>query len=402
MKDVPMEALLNSIDQVFLLELLMLSAIMAVGCYTSYTDIHFREISNLASWGLLGLGLAGQLGFWALGKTGPVQIGATFLGGFGICYLLYRYGFWAPGDAKLFWAMVVALPPTLFGPAWWSKNMPLASTFVSQVFLSFDAPLWALLINTILINLLILVGVFLWQRGIQQRSFARAERARGNARLWLRAGLELAGLSGLVLGSSTLVLSYTLTFTEAIVAVMILYLITERLNNQDHSLLLVLPGLVLGIYTSSWAPQTWPIYLVLWLAAWAIQSVYMRLRVYTRQMFIQLLPVHALQQGMVPRLAICRAPLAGPSTQTYVCTEEVSEAQEVVCQPGRPLSAGKAKQLHEMAARGLFKNFGDRLEVELALPFAPALSLGVAVTAVIGGSLIRLVTALLQKWVGVL
>ena len=394
-----MEALLNSIDQVFLLELLMLSAIMAVGCYTSYTDIHSREISNLASWGLLGLGLVGQLGFWALGKTGPVQIGATLLGGFGICYLLYRYGFWAPGDAKLFWAMVVTLPPTLFGPAWWSKNMPLTSSFISQVFYSFEAPVWGFLINAILFNLLFLAALLLWQRVVQHQRFV-VEKKVGPPRQWLRSGVELAGLSGLVLGFSALGLQHTLNFIEAMVAVLALYLIIERLVKEDYALILVLPGLVLGVYTFSVAPQTWPIYLALWMVVWAIQLVYVRLRTYTRQAFIQLLPIQSLQQGMVPRLAICRVPVGDSGNPIYISTEQVAEAQEVVCHPGRPLSERKAQQLQEMAGKGLFKDFGDRLEVELALPFAPSLIVGVGITVVLGGSLIRPVSALLQQWIG--
>ena len=129
-----MEALLNDVGRVFLLELTMACAIAIAGCYTTYTDIHFRHIPNWASWGLLAVGFIGQGLFWLWGAVELAQAVPVFLVGFAVSYVLYIYGFWAPGDAKLFWAVVLVLPPTFF-----------PSTSLS----SFNAPIWALLLNTL-------------------------------------------------------------------------------------------------------------------------------------------------------------------------------------------------------------------------------------------------------------
>ena len=143
-----MDMLLNEMDPVFLLEWGLLCSIMVVASYTTYTDLSHREIPNSATWILLGLGLIGQIGLWVLGEVTLVQIGLSFLLGFAVGYLLFMYGFWGAGDAKLYWAMVAAIPSTLFGPKW--------PTF-SLAFFALDTPLWALLVNTILTNTVFLI-----------------------------------------------------------------------------------------------------------------------------------------------------------------------------------------------------------------------------------------------------
>ncbi|MYB71703.1 MAG: hypothetical protein F4X75_24790, partial [Gemmatimonadetes bacterium] len=139
-----MEALFNDLGRVFLLELTMIGALTLCGCYATYTDIHFRHIPNWASWGLVVVGLIGQGLFYVWGAVELAQVGLVFLVGFAVSYVLYIYGFWAPGDAKLFWAFVLVLPPTLF------PSISLSS---------FNAPLWALLLNALVLTCLVLLGL---------------------------------------------------------------------------------------------------------------------------------------------------------------------------------------------------------------------------------------------------
>ena len=199
-----METLIADLDKVSLLELAMLCAIMTVGVHASYTDIRWREIPNGATWGLLAVGVLGQLGFWALGQTTVQQVVLMVVAGFGVGYVLYAYGFWAPGDAKLFWGVVVALPPTMFPPG---------------PFFSFDAPLWAVLVNALLLNLVVLgvgAGVRRLRHGLVAKGRPEDSGERYGMSDWLRHGLQVAGFSGLVLGAG-LILAEPLTFTEAAV-----------------------------------------------------------------------------------------------------------------------------------------------------------------------------------------
>ena len=371
-----MEALLNDFSHVFLLELIMACAIAISGCYTTYTDIHFRNIPNWASWGLLALGLVGQGLFWIWGQVELDRAGSVFLVGFAVSYLLYIYGFWAPGDAKLFWAFVLVLPPTFF-PA----------TSLS----SFNAPIWALLLNALVLSCFVLL--VLW--AVLRPDRSAEAKAGWDASQWLFLGLELAGLVGLVLGFGTFLLAEAMTFVEVVVAVLVLYLLIDHFVPRSFRLTLALPGLILGGYTVLESGE-WPIYLALWGVSWGVFFLYNIIQRIAPRFFLQAIPVRALREGMVPRLAIYAADKDG--TEKYYCGAEVGQGQDMLCYAGRPLTKGQVRTLHEKSARGSFAQFGNELEVELAVPFAPIIAVAGVLTVVLGGSLIKPLIQLFSHW----
>ena len=57
-------------DPVFLVEMAMLASLLAVGFYTSCTDLKARWVPNRYTLALLGIGLIGQTAMVALGR-GP-------------------------------------------------------------------------------------------------------------------------------------------------------------------------------------------------------------------------------------------------------------------------------------------------------------------------------------------
>ncbi len=367
-----MEALFNDLGRVFLLELVMVCALGFCGCYTTYTDIHFRHIPNGASWGLVAVGIISQGLFYLWGQVELEQVGLVLLVGFVVSYVLYIYGFWAAGDAKLFWAFVLVLPPTLF-----------PSTSLS----SFNAPIWALLLNALVLTCLVLL--VLWA---VLRSGRSVEAMVGlDASHWLHLGLELAGLVGLVLGLGSFLLGAALTFVEVVVAVLVLYLLVDRFVSRRYRLTLALPGLILGGYTAL-ASGEWPIYLTLWVVCWAVFFLYQLIRGVAPRFIVQALPIPALREGMVPRVAIYAA------HGEYRCGTEVGPGPDVLCYAGRPLTKGQVRTLHEESARGSFAPFGNELEVELAIPFAPIIAVAGVLTVVLGGSLITPLIALFSPW----
>ena len=367
-----MEALLNDFGRVFLLEMMMACAVTICGCYTTYTDIHFRHIPNWASWGLLVVGLVGQGLFYFWGAVELDQAGLVFLVGFAVSYVLYIYGFWAPGDAKLFWAFVLVLPPTLF------PSTSLAS---------FNAPIWALLINALVLTCFVLLVLWTVLRPSQS-----AEAKVGlDASQWLYIGLEMAGLIGLVLGFGSFLLAETMTFVEVVVAVLVLYLLVDRFVPQNFRLTLALPGLLLGGYTALESGE-WPIYLALWVVSWGVFLLYHIIRRLAPRSFLQAMPIRALREGMVPRLAIYAEDSA------YRCGAEVGHGQDALCYAGRPLTKAQVRTLHEKSAGGSFAPFGHELEVELAVPFAPIIAAAGVLTVVLGGSLIQPLILLFSPW----
>ena len=372
-----MDVLPNEIDPVFLLEWALLCSIMVVASYTTYTDISHREIPNAAIWILLGLGLIGQMGLWVLDEVTLLQIGLSFVLGFAVGYLLFMYGFWGAGDAKLYWAMVAAMPSTLFGKTW--------PTF-SFAFFSLDTPLWALLVNTILTNTVFLVVLLVIHKPQTPIETSASEPRKGMSWGWLRSGIEAAGVSGLVLGGTTLV-GGTLTLAEAIVVGAVLYLIHEDRTKAPHRVIWVVPGLIIGIF-SAISTGNYLIYLVLWAVLWGIRTVYVYIHSLEYQKFVQPVSIDALQPGMVLHQSIYEAP-EQDRVEVVPFGEQSRDTQELIGRKGKPLTIRKVRQLKDLQRKGLFRAWDDQLEVELSLPFAPALMVGVSLTLIWAGSIVR-------------
>ena len=365
---------------VFALELAMLCLLMVAGLYVVYTDLRFRDIPNGAVWLLLGAGVLGQLWLWQIGEVELAQVGLVLAVGLAVGGALFLYGFWAPGDAKLFWATAVAFPPTLC---------------VSTGLLSLSTPIWALLINAVLLNFLFLLGSVL----------LRGQRRRAQPGQWpapkelLLLARDTAGLTGLVAGAGALALGQTLEFASSAVVVLVVFLAWDRLVPAEHRLALSLPGLALGAY-SAMAPDSWLAVISLWALTWTIVGLHRLIRAWFGAALVQSLPVEALQEGMVPAAAICAAPSADRLDGAYVCVVNARGRQHCFCRPGVQLSSKDVLRLRDMDARGDFARFGGRLPVESPMPFAPFLVVSVVLTAVLAGSvfqpLLRLVRAVLE------
>ena len=372
-----MGMLLNEVDSVFLLEWALLCLIMVVASYTTYTDISYREIPNWATWTLLGLGLMGHMGLWVLGKVSLLQIGLFFCTGLVVGYLLFMYGFWGAGDAKLYWAMVTAMPSTLFGAR---------GATVSLSFFSLDAPIWALLVNAILVNTVFILGLLLVRKSTRSIRTSTRKNEEGIGPGWLRSGVEAAGLSGVVLGGVTLV-GGTLTLSEAIVVGAILYLIHEDRTKVSHRVIWVLPGLAIGVY-SAIGTGDYLIYLVLWAMLWIIRSVYVYIHSLEHQKFVHKVSIDALQPGMILHQSIYEVPAKGGVAGVSFDGKQESDTQALICKAGKPLTVRKVRQLKDLKKGGMFQEWSGQLEVELSLPFAPFLMVGVGLTLVWSGSII--------------
>ncbi|MEW6752138.1 MAG: A24 family peptidase [Candidatus Latescibacterota bacterium] len=107
-------------------EYVLLWLVLSVCAYCSYTDLRSHVVPNRCTYGLLAVGLAGQIALVALGSTDVAAVAARLVVGLVVAGALYGDGIWGPGDAKLYWAMVVALPPVVLGrPSLASLRGPL-------------------------------------------------------------------------------------------------------------------------------------------------------------------------------------------------------------------------------------------------------------------------------------
>ncbi len=354
-----MEALVSDFDRVSALELVMLCLIMMVGSYAAYTDIRFREISNLSILFLLLTGLTGQIVLWMWSETTPWQVGLVTGAGLILSYILFIYGFWAAGDAKLFWAVLVALPSTI---------CPIFPSF-----LSFNASIWALLSNAMVLNF---VATLLFMLGQKQLFHQRDHRTlRLKSVLW--SGLHIAGLSGWMIWISVSFLNHSITLSEATISTLICYVLMERFVKQPKYLFLTIPGVLLALYASL-VHQTGALSGAAWGISWGIQTVYLFFYSYFSSALVQKIAFDSLQIGMMPTVGI------------------YANGGEEICRAGQPLDAAGLRRLHTSVKQGGLACKEQGLQVETPMPFAPFIVLGTGMTLLMRGSLLRLFEALLS------
>lgn len=359
-----MDILPGSADAEFLLEWLAVSALMGVGLYTSYTDVRERKIRNVCTYGLLALGVGLRLGFWALGATSLELTAEVLAAGLAVAAFLYVQGVWSAGDAKLYWGMVVTLPPSLL------KESRL---------LSLDGPVAAVAVNAWLLEGLVLLVLLVFRR--PQRSTGR------NGSRFLRKGgwlaTQLAGLLGLVLGVHLLTWKTPFVFAELLVLILVFSLLAERYLSWQQQLVFVLPGGAMLLYVGLASSARLQV-LLLWGLAWAILLGYWLLRYRFGRGFITAVAIAELRPGMVPTQAV--GPAASPEKQhpRYVLSATAGVA--ALCDPQRPLDQQQIDNLQGLSRQGRLKNLEDRLEVEQDLAFAPLLLAGVVVTVLLRGT----------------
>ena len=100
-------------EYVLFIEVIMLACVLAGGICASYFDIVQRRVPNSLTYFILILGVVGQILMVAVGVTTPTVVTMTILVGLVVAFGLTILRMWGPGHAKLFWAMSVALPPSL-------------------------------------------------------------------------------------------------------------------------------------------------------------------------------------------------------------------------------------------------------------------------------------------------
>ena len=130
----------------FLYQTFIIIVLIACSIYACYTDFKYRKIKNMVSLGLVGFGIFNHVIYFLFGgivaKGNLITSVILIIGGCLLGMVLYVFGIWSAGDAKLFWGFSVAAPPMLFTTVQGSGNtlplMMLENIFV--VYLIFILP----------------------------------------------------------------------------------------------------------------------------------------------------------------------------------------------------------------------------------------------------------------------
>ena len=341
-------------DPVLWVEVLMLAALVTAGICAAYMDLRFQRVPNRYTLTLLGIGVTGQVAMAGLGVGGWNQLAGTLLLGLAVAFMLTLTGVWPPGDAKMYWAAVAALPPSLCPVGKW---------------VSMETSPAALIVNTLVAYVAVLLAVVAWR----QRPWTTVKENRGP---WLQAAAGLGGLLGLALSFAQLVLNRPLSYLEAFAFLLVGFRVLEWGLKPERRPVVVIPGLaalaLLAVSTGGWSD-----YALIWGAAWLVELAYQQMRRGSDQAFGYQLPVERLRPGAILRH---RMVLAG------------EDGAEVIWEGGESLDQERVTLLRNRAASG---DLPDTVALARALPFVPFLLVGGLATAAFGGHLAPPLRALL-------
>ena len=362
--------------------LLIFLALVFCG-YASYTDLKTQKIRNFCSLGLLYVGTISQLMAWYLGTTTPLYILGLFFGSGLIAFAFYWFGIFSPGDSKLFWGLCLIFPLSLF------RNLSGALSF----------PPLILALNIIVPYSIGLLGYLLYKFVLMRN---KLDLFRYFFKSNFQKGTLLEKFFGLLLfigiGSA---LTYLL----------------QRVGWEPDRflhLVLVLVAFTLIQKLLSPLPKT-PVYyavvsfVCVWLAVQATPSVsvflsgfafflglYLVVFIIAKELVLGLasvtldnaIDVNGLQVGMIPAEQVVRVEQPDGTARYEKKQVGFSSGQDdniVISPDPAGLTPEEIAQLQDLAAEGALAEFGNRINIQPSIRFAPVISIGALLTILCQG-----------------
>ena len=351
--------------------------------YASYTDLKTQKIRNFCSLGLLYVGTLSQLMAWYLGTTTPLYILGLFFGAGLIAFGFYWFGIFSPGDSKLFWGLCLIFPLSLF------RDLSGAISF----------PPLILALNIIVPYSIGILGYLLFKFALMRN---KLDLLRYFFRSYFQKETLLEKLFSLLMfigiGSG---LTYVLQ-------------LFGWEPDRFLRLILVLVAFTLVQKLLSPLPKTPVHYAVtgfvcVWLAVQATPSIsvflsgfafflglYLVVFVIAKQLILSLasvtldsaIDVNGLQVGMIPAEQIVRVEQPDGTVRYEKQQVEFSSGQDdniVISPDPAGLTTEEIAELQHLAAAGAFVEFGNQINVQPSIRFAPVISIGALLTVLCGG-----------------
>ena len=362
--------------------LLIFFALVFCG-YASYTDLKTQKIRNFCSLGLLYAGTLSQLMAWYLGTTTPLYISGLFFGSGFIAFAFYWFGIFSPGDSKLFWGLCLIFPLSLFRD-------------LSGV-LSFSPLILAL--NIIIPYSIGVLGYLLFK-------FVSMRNKLDLFRYFFKSNFQKAALlekffSLLVLIGIGSVLTYLLQrvgwepdWFLRLVFVLVAFTLIQKL-------LSVLPKTpvyyaVIGFVCVWLAVQATPSVSVLLSGFAFFLGLYLVVFVIAKQLILSLasltldntVHVKGLQVGMIPAEQVVRVEQPDGTIRYEKKQVGFSSGQNdnIIISPNPSgLTLEEIAQLRDLAGAGAFAQFGNRINIQPSIRFAPVISVGALLTILCQG-----------------
>ena len=361
---------------------LILLALVFCG-YASYTDLKTQKIRNFCSLGLLYVGTLSQLMAWYIGTTTPLYILGLFFGGGLIAFAFYWFGIFSPGDSKLFWGLCLIFPLSLFSNLSGSLSFP---------------PL-ILMLNIIVPYSVVLLGYLLFKFVLMPNKLA----------------LFSAFLGSNFQGAALLEKLFSLLLFIGIgTALTLLLELTGWQPDRFLRLVLVLVVFALVQKLLSPVPKT-PVYYAIigfacvWLSVRAAPSVsvflsgfafflglYLVVFVIAKQLVLGLasmtldnaVDVSGLKVGMIPAEQIVRVEQPDGTVRYEKKQVAFSSGQDeniVISPDPAGLTTEEINQLQDLAGEDAFVEFGNQINVQPSIRFAPVIAIGALLTVLCQG-----------------
>ena len=362
--------------------LLIFLALVFCG-YASYTDLKTQKIRNFCSLGLLYAGTLSQLMAWYIGTTTPLYVIGLFFGSGLIAFALYWFGIFSPGDSKLFWGLCLIFPLSLF------RNLTGALSF----------PPLILALNIVAPYSIGILGYLLF-KFVLRRNKMDLLRYFSNAYFQKETLLEK--------------FFNLLVFIGVGAALVFLFQLFEWTPDRFLHIVLVLGAFMLVQKLLSLLPKT-PVYYAVvgfvsvWLSLQAAPSLsmffssfafflglYFGVFVIAKQLVLSLasvtldttVDVARLRVGMIPAEQIVRAQQTDGTVRYEKQQVAFSSGQgdDIVISPDPAgLTREEIAHLQHLAATGALAEFGNRINVQPSIRFAPVISVGALLTILCQG-----------------
>ena len=351
--------------------------------YASYTDVKTQRVHNFCSLGLVYMGVLSQLTAWYLGATTILSILGLFFGGGLIAFALYWYGVFSPGDSKLLWGLCLIVPPVLF------RSLSGALSF----------PPLILVLNIIIPYSVGLLGYLVFKFALIPN------------KLDLLRYFSKAIFQKLTLLEKLLNLLLFIGIGSALT-----YLLQTFGWKLDRFLSFVLVLLVFAsIQKLLSAVRKTPVYyavvgfLCVWLSVQTIPSVpaflsslafllvlYLVVFVVAKQLVLGLasitlnnaVDVGGLEVGMIPAEQIVRLKQRDGTVYYEKRQVEFSSGQgdNIIISPDpEGLTADEIVQLQALAKEGVLAEFGNQVNIQPSIRFAPVIFAGLLLTVLCQG-----------------
>ena len=351
--------------------------------YASYTDLKTQKIRNICSLGLLYAGTLSQLMAWYIGSTTPLYILGLFFGSGLIAFAFYWFGIFSPGDSKLFWGLCLIFPLSLF------RSLSGALSFPPLILaLNIIIPYTVGILGYLLFKFVLMENKLDLLRYFFKSNFQKATLFEKFFSLLLFIGI----------GSALTYLLQRFGWEPNRFLRLVLVLITFTLLQKLLSPLPKTPVYYVVIaFVCVWlAVQTTPSVLVFLSSFAFLLGSYLVVFVIAKQLVLNLasvtldnaVDVSGLQVGMIPAEQIVK--VAEPDGIFHYEKRQVAfssgQDNNVVISPDPAgLTAEEIAHLQHLAAEGAFAEFGNQINVQPSIRFAPVISIGALLTILCQG-----------------